>query len=123
MALQPRDDPFCRPTPSLISRLLLCVLALFQGCRTGCCNLRVAVRLRRTHPNGANEFIVARERQPPDHLHVAGSHDGYSAVMDRVLLGGFSKQHGSSRDFRRLSGCYRTSLGWMVGRAATTSTS
>jgi len=40
---------------------------------------------RLNSPNGANEFIVARERQPPDHLHEAGSHDGYSAVMDRVL--------------------------------------
>ena len=42
-----------------------CLRVIFQGRRTGGCNLRVPIRLRRTHSNGANEFILSRERQPP----------------------------------------------------------
>jgi hypothetical protein len=60
-----REDNVYRITPPLITRLLFCLLAIFQGRRTGCCNLRVPIRLRRTHPNSANEFILTRERQPP----------------------------------------------------------
>jgi len=40
---------------------------------------------RRTHPNSANEFIIARERQPPDHLHEGGSHGAFPGTRSRRI--------------------------------------